>query len=432
MPRLARTMGKTDKARPPRWLRGWRLLVTIAVTALMLVVLMLVTVVLFSGNLTPVIERAKRDGLPTTWADLGLAVEPRQAGLLNRITALMAANRAYGYASVEFAGRKSYALGTPGTELTEGFRAAIAGRSEQSRREIAALVGLMQWPYRVAAEPAPAKWAHPLHELRKLHELACEELLGGEGLSEADFLAGLAACRGFGPDSALHLHLRILAYRQLLKAVRFRLPALAGHAQNLADELRAHAAGLKGLLLPASRGEFVRSIAVLHQDPWQYIKDAGIAVPEVFTFPLVLPLVHRLGRAGALDDQRQWTLAVAACPDARGPDPASQAYLAKAYNRLPQIMVRNFLFLWNGFWFTAQPRLEMEMLATAAALDGAPWPADPHAPAGRLLRELRDVDCRLIAVYSVGRDGDDDRGLAGDEAVLLYAPVEAAVKPSSP
>ncbi len=68
-----------------------------------------------------------------------------------------------------------------------------------------------------------------------------------------------------------------------------------------------------------------------------------------------------------------------------------------------------------------------------AELTGGPWPADRCAPAGTILRRL-ERDGRLIAAYSVGRNGVDDGGFAttssgfvDDQVFPLYGRVEKGV-----
>ena len=268
--------------RPPRWLRGWRLLVTMAVMGLFLVVLTLMTAVMLSGNLKPVIERAKKDGLPTTWDELGLVVNPQHAVLLSRIDALVTATKAYGSVSITV-GKGSYSLGTPGIELPEGFYAQIRGRSIATQNTMAELLGLMHEPIRPLANPTVHQWSR-VYSLYKIIDLETERLLALSKPTEQDFFPALAACRSFGPDSLYHVYFRRRALYSVGRAIRFHLPHLAGRSSALAGIVRLHARELDEMLGPASRGEFVRNIAVLQMDPMTYA-NLRLKKTQAFTPP---------------------------------------------------------------------------------------------------------------------------------------------------
>jgi len=418
---------RTAYRTPPRWLRGWRLFVTITVTAALLVVLSLVTFVMLSGNLRSVIEQARRDGLPTTWAELKRPVNPRHAVLHAQIEALAQANRAYGYANV-YIDKKQYRLGTPGTPLTEGFVAQVAKRSPATRKTIADLLDHLREPLRPWADPSPVQWSK-MWQQAQLFTLANEDLLGRADASEADVLRVLVACRSFGPDSLVHVTQRAQVLSQVCWAIRYRLPQLAGRSPELAAALRAEAKTLDGLLHEAAPAEFVRSIRILEADPRRIAIDMSRSLPGMLENPVMLALFHRLGRVGALDDRRLWALAAAASTDPRGPTPGAHS-LPRHWSRLSDWVVMSFLLdhsIWT--WYRLLPRTKMDLLATAAALDGAPWPVDPYSPTGDPLREVRDADGRVIVVYGLGPDGDDDGGKSGDDAIVLYAPIDLPVIP---
>ena len=412
--------------RPPRWLRGWRLMVTLTVTAVMLVVLSLMTVVMLSGNLKPVIERAKHDGLPTTWAELGLTVNPQHAALIKQMEALLAANKNYGSTYV-YSGSVSYIIGHPGTPIPEGYIAHVKKRSAKDRQQLGEWMATLREPIRAVSAPDAFTWYKCSGVLQRVHQLAIEEFQAAEdpSVEQAENILNFSQC--IPPDSLWQLSMRSSCMSASARAIRFHLNQLRMNPGHLPGLLRHVAADLDHVLEPASRGEFVFMTLAVQVDPELFAKNGGVSLPEILEYPLCMTLAHRLGRVEFLEDERAWSMAIRASPDPRGPVPPKPFTMPHIPAMLMSRIYRGD-YPARSAWYVTYPRTRLRLLATAAALDDAPWPVDPWSTSGALLHELRNADGVVLAVYAVGNNGRDDGGKLDDLVIELRAPKEAAIK----
>ena len=421
--------------RPPRWLRGWRLMVTLTVTAVMLVVFTLMTILLCSGDLRPVMERAKRDGLPTTWAELGLLTNPRHAAFLAQMQVLVSANKSYGnYPLWPYFGesiRAGPGYGKPGEALPEGLISVVMSRTTTEREHILQLIDEINIPFRPENITDVLESSLGASLQRKLFALGLEEFFVNPTTPYG--LALLEYCRSFGPDSMFETGCRLYALDASARAFRYHLAALHGDSATITDALRIQANELPGLLVPTSRAEFILMSEIITMDPFLYARAQGMFLPAILENPLGMRVFHRLGRVTALDHVRQFAVAAAATTGSRVPDPEP------IYPLRPKITpatVMDIAFyqtrLMARFLCWWLPMVRMRMLVTASALDGAAWPEDASSPAHAAVLELRDSTGQCFAVYSVGTNGVDDGGKKDDRIIHLRRSADVPMAPTYP
>ncbi len=393
--------------RRPR-LRGWWLLATLAGGFLLAIALTFALIVWLSGDLRPVLAEAKRRGFAVSAAELGVGVTPGHAAMQARLRVLRTALKQYQMYGYDPAG--SYRLGEPGAPRSEGLVQHQAAIDPAATAEVLAIVDAL------AGAPLQPQPLEPLGSWAVSETGTLFDTLHGR-FAAAQTGEGREAVRLLWAANALPIYWSPNLYRrasridQALRLIAGRLDDLRGDQQVIAA-ITASVADFASDLRRASRGDFALLAELVTLDADDCARSRGYSLPRIFEWPGVLRVTNRLGRVGLLRRELEAVIAIDADPG-QPLAPLVARCFPKRLN--PEALLTHAFHGWVTQVASLDhllPRLHMRAELLCAELGGGAWPVDRHAPAGTTLRRL-ERDGRLIAAYSVGRNGVDDGGTSG-------------------
>jgi hypothetical protein len=396
-----------------------------------------------SADLMAVRAEAVARGIPTTWADTGIAVSPAEViARYNRLGRLGASLKDYD--SLVLLGKlPQKADGSKPARLRPFLPIPQEARDHHASLDPALIAELLDLLDDLPATAVEVRAESTLwtripeisldrQVVRYLGErilLAAPDQVG----READRLLRFLAIRSTHSVIELMVHISLIRITADAIAGRFHevqaaIPDLAGRLSRLAD-------GLEPALEQAVVGEFLILLGAFGDlEPLDLERlNGGLAI-ESGTGGLPPGFAVRAGRAPLLDRCLDWIRFLRSHP--------APSLLATECRRISEpTSLRSWMpreslsamfipSICMAMGMAVECRARLGLMAAEAV--GAPWPIDPFDPAGKSLRRLERAGV-LMGGYTVHTDGIDDGGdKRKDRYFPLYGPLEPPKREGAP
>lgn len=393
---------------------GW-----IVVFASLLVVLLAVLLLWMKsdGDLRRIEATATAQGVPTTWAGIGLPTTPSaRLAAVRRLNALATAVKAYNGWN---------ALGwTPFDPPPEGLREWSANGGSGVDRDIDRELDSLDPGLFLTCDPLDQDEAFARREWRTVAasywmrlDMIRESLAGRIACADADGLPPLLR-RMHRLARLQHVRLEFdsltaanLWLGGVIKARSLGIsdPAWADEAEQLAHESL-------GTLPKQAAIHFVCTYQIFNAPAERALKEMNMRLPAIMCNPLGLRFFYRTGRGPLLERElaavgwlwRHGSPTTLSEAEAMAPAVPRVSWYSSPGQLLGSMLGgndRSYLYWYAMVGIRARTGLRL----LAADLRGTPWPVDPTDPAGGLIRPVVR-DGVVIGAYACGHDGVDGGG----------------------
>lgn len=399
---------------------GWRMLGLIVSGMLLLVIGVGLWWYHDDGDVEAIRAKAREQGRPLAWSDLGLVPSPAERlRQWRRVETLSQGLSAF--QNKPGPDGKFFRVWDP---IPEAMRAHHAALDPAAITELAELLDRLGDQPLVLRDRISFTQVMPEIEVaRRLIRFLQERLILAEPREAGAWARRmLATCRRFAVDGLMSHLVRTSLLDATLSGIAFRLADLKQSDPTIGAEILATLESHHDNLLRALDGEFLMTLEAVAGplDNRYFYSDY-----HDWTEQWYMPLVVRAGRHGLLDSCLEATvelrrqepdamLAWASAMDAK-------VHAARGGIPYPSLILGG---LFMPAWSVVVRQGELTVLRgrlTAAELQDGPWPIDVFDPGRAPLRAMRR-DGRVIAAYSVHTDGIDQGGdEKADRVFPLYA-----------